>query len=359
MSWSRYVGYADAAYQALMDGWYDSDSGRWDPPGFFNGYGGFGWWQCANALTTVINYSSLRPVGNIQNMIATAFQQNNSTNFRYDPSKPSGSQSVYDDEAWWALAWIAAYDATARREYLGMAETIFNDMSSQWTWECGGGLFWDTAHKYKNAIVNELFLTLAIRLFRRTSDARYRAWALDEWNWFQRSGMQDPNTGLINDGLDSTTCTNNHGNAWSYNQGVILGGLADLFLTTQDPAHLAAAWTIAQAVIQPSANSLVDANHVLMEPGYSGAPSYDDDAIQFKGIFARNLSYLASVDPESAHWPVYSTFLAANANSLWLNSRNENNYFGYNWAGPFDSSDPSRQSSAMDALVAAIRLDAL
>jgi predicted alpha-1,6-mannanase (GH76 family) len=359
MPWTRYAGYADAAYDALMENWYDSDSGRWDPPRFLNGYQGFSWWQCANALNTVINYSSLRPVGNIQSMISTAFDQNNSTNFRYDPSKPFGSQSVYDDEAWWALTWIAAYDVTGRTEYLNMAETILNDMSSQWTWECGGGIFWDTGRNYKNAIVNELFLTLAIRLYQRTNNELYLAWVLDEWNWFQKSGMQDPNTGLVNDGLDKATCTNNHGNTWTYNQGVILGGLADLYLATRDLNPLAWAWALAQAVIQPSAHTLVDANHVLTEPEYWRTPPYDDDGIQFKGIFVRNLSYLASVDPDGDHWPVYSTFIAANANSLWLNSRNDSDCFGYDWAGPFDSSDPSRQSIALDVFVAAIRLDAL
>jgi len=336
MPWRRYAGYADAAYNALMNNWYDSGSGRWDPPGF-PGYSG---------------------LAEIRKMISTAFDQNNSTNFKYDPSVPFSSQSVYDDEAWWALTWISAFDAVRVPSYLDMAETIFNDMSSQWTWNCQGGLFWDTAHTYKNAIVNELFLSLAMRLFQRTNDPRYLAWALDEWNWFQRSGMLDPNTGLINDGLDLATCTNNQLPVWTYNQGVILGGLADLFVVTKDPKPLAAAWALAQAVIQPSAQALVNADHVLMEPKFVGAP-YDVDAIQFKGIFVRNLSHLASVDPDSSHWPVYSTFIAANANSLWLNSRNDSSCFGYDWAGPFDSSDPARQSSALDVFVAAVRLDAL
>jgi predicted alpha-1,6-mannanase (GH76 family) len=359
MTWRRYAGYADAAYNALMDNWYDSGSGRWDPPGLTNLYNGFMWWHCANAWNAVINYSSLRPVANLRKMISTAFDQNNSTNFKYDPSVPFGSQSVYDDEAWWALTWIAAFDAMRVPAYLDMAETIFNDMSSQWTWHCQGGAFWDIEHTYKNAIVNELFLSLAIRLFQRTNDPRYLAWALDEWNWFQKSGMQDPNTLLINDGLDLATCTNNHEKVWTYNQGVILSGLADLFLVTKDPKPLASAFALAQAVIQHPANKLVNVNHVLMEPEYSGAPPYESDQIQFKGIFMRNLSYLASVDPDSSHWPVYSTFIAANANSLWLNSRNDSGCFGYDWAGPFDTSDPSRQSSALDVFVAAIRLDAL
>jgi len=138
-----------------------------------------------------------------------------------------------------------------------------------------------------------------------------------------------------------------------------IGQLADLFLTTKDPQPLAWAWALVRAVIQPSTHALVNSSHVLVEPGFFGAPPYDEDAIQFKGIFVRYVSYLASVDPEGDHWPIYSTFIAANANSLWLNSRNDSACFGYDWAGPFDSSDPSRQSSALDVFVAAVRLDTL
>ena len=37
---------------------------------------------------------------------------------------------------------------------------------------------------------------------------------------------------LINDGLDN--CKNNHQTTWTYNQGVILGGLADLAAATNN-----------------------------------------------------------------------------------------------------------------------------
>jgi hypothetical protein len=34
--------------------------------------------------------------------------------------------SAYDDDAWWALAWIAAYDVTEENAYLSLAEGIFD-----------------------------------------------------------------------------------------------------------------------------------------------------------------------------------------------------------------------------------------
>jgi predicted alpha-1,6-mannanase (GH76 family) len=366
--WHRYLGYADAAYATLIDNWYNYDDGSWD---------GLRFWQAANAMHAIADFAALRPVAGVEDIFATMFQRNRDTNFAYDSTTSfwpfyEPTQTVFDDEAWWALAWLAAYDLLTSPgvvdgwglagAYLEMAKTIFNNMSSQWTWRCGGGLCWDTpdhaggeALRYKGAIVNELFLTLAIRLYQRTRDGLYLDWARSELNWFQKSGMQN-SAGLINDGLVPIACINNGKPTYTYNQGVILGGLADLYLATGDYATYIerAAWRLFQAVI---ASPLVD-DGVLTEP-----VGPDDESVQFKGPFMRYLSYLCSIDPDpdGTHKPAYLTFIAGNANSLWLNNRRNDGgaFFGYSWAGSFDTADALRQSAAFDALAAAIRLDSL
>jgi predicted alpha-1,6-mannanase (GH76 family) len=362
--WDRYLGYADAAYSTLVNNWYNYDDGSWD---------GLRFWQAANAMHAIADFAALRPVAGVEDIFAAMFQRNKDTNFAYSPDEYS-EQGLFDDECWWALAWLAAYDLLTSPgvidgwglagAYLEMAKTIFNNMSSQWTWQCGGGLFWDTQQyandngtpfRYKNAVVNELFLTLAIRLYQRTRDGLYLDWARSELNWFQKSGMQN-SAGLINDGLISFTCVNNGQPTYTYNQGVILGGLADLYLATGDYASYIerAAWPLFQAVL---ASPLVR-DGILTEPVGPG-----DESAQFKGPFMRYLSYLCSIDPDpdGTHRPAYLTFIAGNANSLWLNNRRDDGgtFFGYSWAGPFDTTEALRQSAAFDALVAAIRLDSL
>ena len=54
--------------------------------------------------------------------------------------------------------------------------------------------------------------------------------------------------------------------------------------------------------------------------------------------------------------PAYRAFILANARSVWDRSKNAADQFGLRWAGPFDRADATRQSSALDALIAAAAL---
>lgn len=256
----------------------------------------------------------------------------------------------YDDEGWWALGWIAAYDATNTAEYLSEAEIIFANMNASFgQTSCShnsggvGGIWWDKSHTYVNAIANELFLAVAARLAARTTGATaagYLAVAKQQWAWFQGSGMINSGN-TINDGLNQTTCLNNDGTVWSYNQGVILGGLAELSQLTSDESYLSTAQTIADAAI-----SALAPNGILHE---ACEPSCGGDGSQFKGIFARNVQYLYQASPQSR----YSQFLENNAESILANDA-QGHAYSLDWAGPFIApANASTQSSAMDALVGA------
>ncbi|MGH3174228.1 MAG: glycoside hydrolase family 76 protein, partial [Streptosporangiaceae bacterium] len=126
---------------------------------------------------------------------------------------------------------------------------------------------------------------------------------------------------------------------------------------------------------------------ILAEPCESGAACSEDQA-QFKGIFIRYLSDFG----RHSHRPGYRGFILANADSVWDHARNAPPQsaasplsalplsalprsgppqsalpqsglsrsgppeFGLHWVGPFDQATPARQTSALDALIAAATL---
>lgn len=318
-----------------LQSWYDAATGL---------YRTTGWWNSANALTTLADYA--RASGDKQyddvfpNVLTSA--QHTSKGFLND---------YYDDEGWWALAWIDAYDLTQEQKYLEMVGSIFADMAGGWDETCSGGIWWSKDRKYKNAIANELFLSVAAHLAARTEDkdhkAHYLDWTEREWQWFSHTGMINA-THQVNDGL-TAGCKNNQQTAWTYNQGVILGGLAELFSITRDEKLLAQAQAIATATI--TSPMLTDSQGILHEPC---EPKCGADGTQFKGIFIRNLVLLNQIAPSAS----YKEFLKRNADSVWNQMLPPEYEIGSTWGPPYGAANASTQSSGVDALIAAMEATA-
>ncbi len=321
---------------ATLQAWYLPNTGF---------YQATGWWNSANVITVLADFAKLTG----SKAYAPVFQN---TFAQAQKLHPGFINHFYDDEGWWALAWIDAYDVTTDPRYLAMAQSIFVDMAGGWdTGTCGGGIWWSKDRAYKNAIANELFLSIAAQLADRIADptakAQYLSWARAEWQWFAHSGMIDQDH-LVNDGLNSANpahCVNNGQAVWSYNQGVVLGGLTALHVADHaDPSLLPAAQGIADAALL----HLTDANGVLHDQGEAhGGPN--GGGVQFKGIFARNLLAFDQQYQTSR----YGRFFTVNADSIWNNARGENIQFGSLWAGPYAGASASSQSAALDALIAA------
>lgn len=301
--------------------WYNS-KGLWDTTG---------WWNAANCVEAIENVIVAENGGQYLKVLNKTFDRNSRGNFLNE---------YYDDEGWWALAWIRAFDLTGETRYLDMSKTIFADMAGGWDSHCDGGIWWRKDRRYKNAIANELFLLVAIRLHQRTpgddGTDSYLNWATRECAWFNNSGMINSQH-LVNDGLNRS-CENNGRTTWSYNQGVIVGGLTELYKTTGETNYLTEATAIADAAIA----TLNDGNGILREPCESGGCG-GGDVPQFKGIFVQNLAGLYDLTRN----PAYYRFLVSNARSVWTNDRDGLNHFGLRWSGPIDSVDAARHSSAM------------
>lgn len=367
---SNYTANTVAAVNTLQDSWYNVQTGIWDRA----------WWNSANTFTTLADFATLNRdaadglnIGGIMKNTFTRAQgeevhtskvfddhglvssSNTITLVGLDDTSPdvpplsiTSRQSFpgfinefYDDEGWWALGLIRAYDVTGDQEYLDMAVTIFEDMQTGGNTYCDGGIFWNKDRKYVNAITNELFLSVAASLANRMPNRElYLDIARQQWRWFKASGMIN-SRGTINDGLNGN-CENNGDVVWSYNQGVVLGGLVELSRATGNRELLLEAADIARAAI----NELSDDGilHDVCEPD-CGA-----DGEQFKGIFIRNLRYLQGVLPRAQ----FRKYILDNADSNWANNRDDDNKMGVDWSGPPRRISGPTHSSALDTLVGAV-----
>lgn len=363
-----YIEHARNAIETLNKEWYDAQTGIWDNA----------WWNSANVLTTLADFAVVAPKEaeslELHSLFRNTFVQAQKENVQTRKFLIEGGMvsttdclgtggecrfssfgrnfknfinDFYDDEGWWALGLIRIYDVTGDSKYLDAAMRIFKDMQTGLGGPCDGGIYWNKERKYVNAITNELYLSVAASLANRTPNGEtFLQIANDQWTWFKNSGMINKD-GLVNDGLDGK-CKNNGLPTWSYNQGVILGGLAELFKASNNVALLGEAYTIAKAGIDHLANEdgvIIETDKCETQAGHCGR-----DGQQFKGVFIRNLGYLYEVAPLDQ----YREVILTNADSIWENSRNDLGVLGVAWNGPFVVSSGAAHSSALDALVAAI-----
>ncbi|CAG8955608.1 hypothetical protein HYFRA_00009562 [Hymenoscyphus fraxineus] len=334
----EYVAYSVAGINQLQT-WYSAATGLWDNL----------WWPSANVVTMMADFEEYFP-----HMVEPTTRLVYPTTLKMAPISSGFAgflNGFYDDELWWALAWINVYDVTKDNQYLDVAAQIFEDSKSVWGQATCGGLWWDKAHTQNGAVTNELYITTAAKLANRRpatpSPGYYYQEAIKAYDWFIKSGLINKDN-LINNGLNLQTCKNDGNPVFSYNQGIILSGLAELSWASGDSSYIDLANTLALAGIK----ELTDENGILHEK-CEATGSCNADMEQFKGVFARNIQYLvnrAAIPAETRN--TYKTFLQKNADSIWVHD-GVSNQLGLVWSAPDSKATVQTQSSALDAIVGA------
>ena len=378
-------------------------------------------WRAAVAQSTLETYYETTGDASYNFVIAQAWAESN--------GNPLAFENNYDDDtAWWGLAWLQAYNDTHIHQYLEAAETLADYIHEDWnkTKACGGGgIAWERSGPqfgYSGAIQNELFLELTAWLHNTIVENEknlgaaalnnpYLSWATQEWTYFQRVQLFHPSqvktttntipAYLVTNSSPSSSIPsgaecgggNIRYNIYTYNEGVILAGLAELSIATKKPVYLTDAEDIANAVLKPpttlqvaeailkgalgtcphGAASCAATNSdiltyfgVLTEPTmplFSQSRDLLGDGAAFKGIFVRDLKMLA----ETAHTTQYNCFFITQADSIeardtitthYRSSPLTYKFFGVHWEGPAEPSANETQASALEALTAAVNVPA-
>ncbi len=121
-----------------------------------------------------------------------------------------------------------------------MVDVVFNVLISRWdSTTCGGGLRWQvfstsTGYTYKNIAANGAFFMIAARLARYSgNNETYVQWAEKQWEWIQGTALIDsttnPDSWIVYDGIGTGDCNTPSKTQWSYNYGLLFGGLAYIY----------------------------------------------------------------------------------------------------------------------------------
>jgi Glycosyl hydrolase family 76 len=102
----------------------------------------------------------------------------------YPGDREADTETWFDDNGWWGLAFVNAYRATGTRRYLQDAERALRYIATVGWDPQGGGIWWNTDHPYKAGEALASGTLLATLLYQQTHSAfalgqaqRYLAWA--------------------------------------------------------------------------------------------------------------------------------------------------------------------------------------
>jgi hypothetical protein len=101
----------------------------------------------------------------------------------YPGDRAAGTETWFDDNGWWGLAFIEAYRATGSRRWLTDAQRALTYIARAGWDPSGGGIWWNTEHPYKSGPALASDTLLATLLYQETHSSfalaqarRFLAW---------------------------------------------------------------------------------------------------------------------------------------------------------------------------------------
>lgn len=346
-AWETYLEHANATAKVLIDKYYTESDGQFAHL----------WWNSAITYSELIDLSAFTNDRSVGGADLYAMLENTY-------AKHTGSKSVsntnflnpyYDDEGWWALTWIAAYDLTKEAKYLSIAESIHANMWGTGQ-ACGSGIWWSKSKRVTTTVENILLMSVSAQLATRTTGdnaTQYKDVANKSWEFMQSSGAWDAKKLTVGGNIDVKTCKyDGSGNGPApYTQGVAVAAFLEFAKLFNDDSYVTLAKNTAKATITTFTSST---DGIFSE----SRTSYDNDFAQFKGVFLRYLTILNRSYPD----PSYVSFVTKNADSIWSNARNADGTINPLWQGnpknvdEGNHSPESSTSSANQCLIAAAEM---
>jgi predicted alpha-1,6-mannanase (GH76 family) len=216
-----------------------------------------------------------------------------------------------DDIMWMVIACIRAHLLTGNPDFRDVARTNFDLCYARAaSTNLGGGLWWKTENRSKNACVNGPGAIAAVLLGRATGDAVYFTKATNIFLW-EKSNLFDPTTGKVFDNMSISGRVRRF--SLTYNQGTFVGAANLLGYTNE--ARLAALYTMKE----------------MGNGGYLPASGENGDGGGFNGIGAR---WIARFMKDRGEQATFEPWLQKNAEAAWKARRKSDNLSWCRWPEP-------------------------
>jgi hypothetical protein len=122
----------------------------------------------------------------------------------YQGDRTADTETWFDDNGWWGLAFVNAYRATGSHRYLTDAERALRYIATVGWDPAGGGIWWNTDHPYKAGEALASGTLLATLLYRETRSPFALAQASRFLEWANTSGFSVANQLYAGSNLNPT-----------------------------------------------------------------------------------------------------------------------------------------------------------
>src|ERR1039457_3601075 len=122
----------------------------------------------------------------------------------YPGDRSADTQTWFDDNGWWGLAFMNAYRATGTRRWLADAERALAYIAAVGWDNHTGGIWWNTGHPYKAGEALASGTLLAALLYRETHASVYLLEARMFLSWANTAGFSATDGLYAGSNLDPT-----------------------------------------------------------------------------------------------------------------------------------------------------------
>ena len=220
----------------------------------------------------------------------------------YPGDREANTETWFDDNGWWGLAFVNAYRATGSRRYLADAERALRYIAAAGWDTSSGGIWWNTEHPYKAGEAIASATLLATLVYAQTHSPAALAQALRYLRWAGTSGFSSSQGLYAASNVSSTPI--------DYIQAPLIFAQEELCVLGAEPGGCARAEQLKRTALQRFGSTL-------------------DFSPQYDAIYLQWMLELYSLD----HDPELYRLAAANAGDALARSADSQGLYLLSWGG--------------------------